>query len=270
MGPDMGYSEHTDFERSDVIFFDIRRDFARFNASVSFDNAKVLKLGSMGDILGGLISARAARTIVADTADVWVEYGGEFPRLFKEKFERNERSLDLAKIEFHVADPMDLPYRDGLFDVAVSSYALNRIRDPFAALSEMLRVLKPGGAAHLLFDPVWTADTGSQYSHYVPQPWAHLLLNSDEFVKRMREAGASESEMSDFIHAPNRITSYAYQAGFEKVMAEARPKNFRIEFWAGTVAPNSLQLENLTKAAGALGCDPSDLLVRGFRVFAVK
>ena len=49
------------------------------------------------------------------------------------------RSLDLSKIEFHADDAMDLPYRDGLFDVVLSNNAFEHIPDPFQALRERRR-----------------------------------------------------------------------------------------------------------------------------------
>ena len=38
-----------------------------------------------------------------------------------------------------------LPFRDGVFDAVFSFNVLEHVRDPFAAASELIRVLKPGG-----------------------------------------------------------------------------------------------------------------------------
>jgi len=68
-----------------------------------------------------------------------------------------------------------LPFRDGVFDTAVSGLVLCSVEDPSAALAEARRVLRPGGALRLLehvrergwrgrlqdlVQPAWTAISG--------------------------------------------------------------------------------------------------------------
>ena len=48
-------------------------------------------------------------------------------------------------IEFVEADAQKLPFGDNEFDAVTISFGLRNINDPKAALSEMYRVLKPGG-----------------------------------------------------------------------------------------------------------------------------
>jgi demethylmenaquinone methyltransferase/2-methoxy-6-polyprenyl-1,4-benzoquinol methylase len=48
-------------------------------------------------------------------------------------------------IEFIEADAQNLPFGDNEFDAVTISFGLRNINDPKAALSEMYRVLKPGG-----------------------------------------------------------------------------------------------------------------------------
>lgn len=48
-------------------------------------------------------------------------------------------------IEFVHADALQLPFEDSSFDAVTISYGLRNVTDPGQALSEMLRVLKPGG-----------------------------------------------------------------------------------------------------------------------------
>jgi demethylmenaquinone methyltransferase/2-methoxy-6-polyprenyl-1,4-benzoquinol methylase len=43
------------------------------------------------------------------------------------------------------ADVMSLPYEDQSFDVVMAAHVLEHLPDPQRALSEMIRVLKPGG-----------------------------------------------------------------------------------------------------------------------------
>lgn len=48
-------------------------------------------------------------------------------------------------LPFTHADAMDLPFGDAEFDVVTISFALRNVADPVLALSEMLRVTRPGG-----------------------------------------------------------------------------------------------------------------------------
>jgi ubiquinone/menaquinone biosynthesis C-methylase UbiE len=265
----MGYSENDEFKQKQKILFHLRRSFARYYVTREIEGAHVLEIGGADGVLGGLISGVAGRTIVTSHVNAQVEYGGQFPKLLKEKFERNGYPLDLGKIEFHAVDARAMPYRDVLFDIVLSSNAFEHTPDPFVALQEVLRMLKSGGVAYLTFDPIWTADTGSQFSHYVLEPWAHLLYSTDAFVLKMREAGAAEWEVSNFIYGL-RIQYREYEARFNQILGSSNLSGFHIENFSGCVEEGSLQHKNLMDAAARLECDPNDLLVRGFIVIATK
>lgn len=53
-------------------------------------------------------------------------------------------------IEFEVADAMNLPYGDNLFDVASISFGIRNVDDPLVCLKEMSRVVKPNGRVIVL------------------------------------------------------------------------------------------------------------------------
>jgi SAM-dependent methyltransferase len=52
---------------------------------------------------------------------------------------------DMAKIRFERCDAEDLPFDDGTCDVALCGLGLMYVPEPMKALSEMQRLLKPGG-----------------------------------------------------------------------------------------------------------------------------
>ena len=66
-----------------------------------------------------------------------------------ERARSRAKSVD-AKIVLVAADAQLLPFRDGAFGTAVVGLGLCTIPSPARALSELLRVLRPGGAARLL------------------------------------------------------------------------------------------------------------------------
>jgi ubiquinone/menaquinone biosynthesis C-methylase UbiE len=61
---------------------------------------------------------------------------------------RARHSADLAglrNLEFALADAQALPFADGSFDIAVTSYSLHHMPDPARAIAEMARVVRRGG-----------------------------------------------------------------------------------------------------------------------------
>jgi demethylmenaquinone methyltransferase / 2-methoxy-6-polyprenyl-1,4-benzoquinol methylase len=50
-----------------------------------------------------------------------------------------------GQVRFVAGDALDLPFRDRAFDAVTISFGLRNVADPGAALSEMLRVTRPGG-----------------------------------------------------------------------------------------------------------------------------
>lgn len=53
-------------------------------------------------------------------------------------------------IDFEVADVMALPYADEMFDVASIAFGIRNVDKPLVALTEMSRVVKPGGKVVVL------------------------------------------------------------------------------------------------------------------------
>ena len=54
------------------------------------------------------------------------------------------------KVDFEVADAMDLPYDDNTFDISSISFGIRNVDEPVTALREMARVVKPGGRVVVL------------------------------------------------------------------------------------------------------------------------
>jgi ubiquinone/menaquinone biosynthesis C-methylase UbiE len=62
--------------------------------------------------------------------------------------DQSERMVELTTrrgVEAIVGDVQDLPFRDGIFDCAVAAWMLYHVADLDLGLSELARVLRPGG-----------------------------------------------------------------------------------------------------------------------------
>jgi SAM-dependent methyltransferase len=58
-----------------------------------------------------------------------------------------EKRAGLATAEFRVGDAQDLPFAENSFDIAVMALVIHFVPDPAKAVTEMARVLRPGGRA---------------------------------------------------------------------------------------------------------------------------
>ncbi|MEO8217262.1 MAG: bifunctional demethylmenaquinone methyltransferase/2-methoxy-6-polyprenyl-1,4-benzoquinol methylase UbiE [Acidobacteriota bacterium] len=54
------------------------------------------------------------------------------------------------QIDFEVADVTALPYADESFDIASIAFGIRNVNDPFLALQELARVVRPGGRVMVL------------------------------------------------------------------------------------------------------------------------
>ena len=90
----------------------------------------------------GEIAFHVARTAGAGSTVVGVDIT---PKML-EMAEKKEKEMDLpVKIDWRVGDALNLDFEDGSFDLVTSGYMLRNVTDILKAVSEMHRVLTPGG-----------------------------------------------------------------------------------------------------------------------------
>lgn len=89
------------------------------------------------------LRAMSRRELSSDKGD-WRVVGLDFSERMIEV--ARQRALKRgSKVEFQVADTLQLPFSDETFDVVSVSYGLRNMQDPKLALKEMTRVLKKEG-----------------------------------------------------------------------------------------------------------------------------
>lgn len=255
------YDEAADFAEHRTQLEHMDAALARSGLVVDWPNAVVCDVGGGGGLRAGLLAARAKRAHCADVIDQQARFSGEFVKLLAEKFARHGHRLPVDRFAFDVTDAMRLMYRDEWFDFVSSVNTFEHIPDPVRALSEIARVLRPGGHAYVWFDPIWTADTGSHFFHRVPEPWAHLVLDEAQFVLRMRAGGAEDWEVDDFRWAMNRRPLATYDRLFRVEAAAMGLEVLLRDSWSGVTDEAHRTHPNFTALQARYPAD--ELLVRG-------
>lgn len=98
--------------------------------------------GGTGDI-AALLSRRVGlhgRVVLSDINPAMLEVGRQ----------RLEDQGILGNVEYALVNAEQLPFEDAQFDAVTIAFGLRNVTDKETALGEMLRVLRPGGTAHIL------------------------------------------------------------------------------------------------------------------------
>jgi SAM-dependent methyltransferase len=105
-------------------------------------------------------------------------------------------------------DATKLPFADGSFDRVITSEVLEHIQDDVAAVSELLRVLRPGGTIAATV-PTWLPEKVnwmlSDEYHAPKVPGGHLrIYTATELKAKLRSAGANVvgSHHAHALHSP--------------------------------------------------------------------
>jgi SAM-dependent methyltransferase len=113
----------------------------------------------------------------------------------------NAEMAGIKNIEFQQGDVYKLPFADGTFDITFCHQMLTHLKAPWDALSEMLRVTKPGGTVaaregDLETECVWPGSSG--------------LLKFHKFAAGMMNAAGGTST------GGRQLLSWALKAGAER------------------------------------------------------
>lgn len=130
---------------------------------------------------------------------------------------RGRARADGERTDFVAADALRLPFRDGAFDAITVGYGLRNVADPRLALSEMRRMLAPGGRAVVL-------DFGKPDNAV-----ARLLYNG--YLRSMMPAvgWAFHRDPQTYSYIPDSLERYPAQRGVDAMMREVGFTNVRFE-----------------------------------------
>lgn len=137
---------------------------------------------------------------------------------------RENATLAGVEIEFLEGDVERLPYPDAAFDVVLSQFGHMFAPRPDIAISEMLRVLKPGGRiAFSTWPPeLFTGKMFALVAQYLPPPPGISpppLWGSPEFVRERLGSGVTDLQFEREIQVSAVLSPQHLRASVEKTAA---------------------------------------------------
>lgn len=210
-------------EKVRKMFADIADDYDRVNSILSFGVHHIWRNRAVQ--LSGAREGDDVLDCATGTGDLALKFkesvgdsgsvlGTDFCKEMIEHAPEKAREHNL-KVDFEVADAMNLPYDDDRFDISSIAFGIRNVDNPVQALKEMGRVVKPGGTVVVLefgqpkgllkypyelysqyIMPTvggWISGNREAYS-YLPRTSAKFPAGN-EFITLMKESGAFTSQM---------------------------------------------------------------------------
>jgi SAM-dependent methyltransferase len=114
---------------------------------------------------------------------------------------RAQRAVDALpeNLTFTQCTPTRLPAPDASFDLVYTWSAFEHVQDPVAVLTEINRVLGPGGLLFLQLWPFYLSERGSHLWDWFPQPFHHLLGSDEEIEAAMTAAATGDDFMPGYM-----------------------------------------------------------------------
>ena len=144
--------------------------------------------------------------------------GVDFSHAMLERAAEKSRSENAQTADWIEADALNLPFPGTHFDLVTSAFGFRNLANYDAGLSEIARVLRPGGECGILDFGEPKGTMGTLYRFYFKQilprvgtmisgvrgPYAYLPASVERFpapqemLKRMRQAGFSEASWTPY------------------------------------------------------------------------
>lgn len=174
-----------------------------FKANVIEAGNTVLDIGS-----GSGTDALIAALLTGPTGCV---IGLDMTPAMQEKLARNARAMGATYVEALDGNAEAIPLPDASVDVVTSNGVINLIPDKRAALSEIARVLRPGGRVQIA--DIVVASPPSADCRSKAELWAECIVGAttvDDYLASAREAGLERVELLEridyFAKSPNAET----------------------------------------------------------------
>lgn len=216
------------------IFSSIAKKYERFNAVSSFGAYKAWLAGMMKQ--APICANDRVLDIAGGTGDVTFAVA-------RTKHPRHIQCTDLVdgmlhvardhydkgasagvSVDFEVVDAQAIPYDDASYDVITMAYGIRNMPERDQALSEMFRVLKPGGTLVCLEfstppNRLWRALYSFYLKHLIPF-WGGLITGDRE----------------GFVYLSRSIKAFPDQKGLASLMEKAGFQNITWKNYTGGIA----------------------------------
>jgi len=113
------------------------------------------------------------------------------PKMVERSKERAKREDVDNRIEFRVADAQNLPFKDATFDAIICESVNAFIDDKPKAISEYVRVIKPGGYLGLN-EVTWLKTPPQELAAYLYRVMGAEFLSSDSWKGLLEDSGLGE------------------------------------------------------------------------------
>lgn len=165
-----------------------------------------------GDIVIDLGSGAGNDCFVAryETGETGKVIGIDFTEAMINKARANAEKLGFNNVEFRQGDIEDIPVSDNIADVIVSNCVLNLVPDKQKVISEIFRVLKPGG--HFSISDIVLAGTLPKALQEDAEMYAGCVagaIQKDDYLRYIHESGFENISLQKekFIVIPDDILS---------------------------------------------------------------
>jgi len=209
------------------MFADIADDYDRVNTILSFgihhmwrDHTVSLSGANIGDRVLDCATGTGDLALEFKEAvgDEGYVLGTDFCAEMIEHAPAKAKENDLV-VDFEVADAMDLPYEDNIFDISSIAFGIRNVDDPVQALREMARVVVPGGKVVVLEfgQPKGLLKYPYElYSQYIMPTLGGWISGNREAYTYLPRTSAEFPAGNDFIGLMEETGSFSSQF-FEKL-----------------------------------------------------
>jgi ubiquinone/menaquinone biosynthesis C-methylase UbiE len=178
---------------------------ARFGAALgNAASGRLIDVACGPGVVTAALAPNAASVVAFDATDEMLQ-----------KAKARCAKAGVSNVEFKNGDAENLPFADAQFDGAVTRAALHHFADPQRAISEMFRVLRPGGVA--IFADVTSSENADESR-------LHNAIERLRDPSHVRMLPASELEAD------------AQRAGFRDLESATWDMNRELEEWLAIVS----------------------------------
>jgi demethylmenaquinone methyltransferase/2-methoxy-6-polyprenyl-1,4-benzoquinol methylase len=139
----MMYDAHAEDWESDLSALQVPSAYAQLH-DVFFKDVAPVRTGTLQVLDCGIGTGAFSTALSKASPEPFALCGIDLSPMMLDKA-RSRLTRQEVNAELRVADAKHIPYPDNHFDLVVSAHMLEHLAEPEAALSEMNRVLKPGG-----------------------------------------------------------------------------------------------------------------------------